>query len=196
MGKFIVRNVIDKPETWEFNGSSMYTYTVQGSFNGGDDDIFKINVKTVANAPKIGDEFEANAQYTPQGNKLKKISSFGSNNSGGSNSAKSPNTAFKSDPAIQSAIIRQNALTNAVAYCIAKAQLMEKKDALKYMEGAKIVEVASYFAKFSEGKIVFITPPKESEQVSENDMHDLAQEVFNENEEGNPEEGKTEDIPF
>lgn len=66
----------------------------------------------------------------------------------------------KMSPENQAAIIRQNALTNAVAYCTAKATLMGQEDALKYLSGKEIIQVATYFAKFSKGEISVVTESK------------------------------------
>ena len=65
---------------------------------------------------------------------------------------------FKADPEKQSSIERQNSLTNAVAYCTAKASLMDKKEALEYLTGKQIVQVATHFHKYTKGDVTVVNP--------------------------------------
>lgn len=71
----------------------------------------------------------------------------------------------KSDPERQTSIERQNSLSNAVSYCVAKANLMDKKDALKYLSGKEIIQVATYFKRYNEGKVTCVMEPLEIAEV-------------------------------
>ena len=68
------------------------------------------------------------------------------------------------DPNTRKEIIRQNSLTNAVNYVVAKANLMDKKEALKYMSGKAVIQVATYFAKYSEGLVTVVTESNKKEE--------------------------------
>lgn len=67
---------------------------------------------------------------------------------------------YKNDPLTPKQIIRQNALTNAVNYCIAKANL----DKNYKLTGKEVVQVATYFAKYSLGEITVVTESKPKEE--------------------------------
>jgi len=60
------------------------------------------------------------------------------------------------DPQTRKEIIRQNSLTNAVNYCIAKANL--EKDFK--LTGKEVIQVATYFAKYSEGELTVASGTK------------------------------------
>lgn len=69
-----------------------------------------------------------------------------------------PKAGFKKDdPQTQKQIIRQNSLTNAVNYVLGKAAHMEKKEALDFISGKEVIQVATYFAKYSEGTETVVT---------------------------------------
>lgn len=68
-----------------------------------------------------------------------------------------PSFSKKDDPQTQKQIIRQNSLTNAVNFVLGKAQFMDKEKALNYITGKEIIQVATYFAKYSEGAITVVT---------------------------------------
>jgi len=74
--------------------------------------------------------------------------------------AKSGGFQRKDDPATQKQIIRQNSLTNAVNYVLGKAQFMDKNDALEFISGKEVIQVATYFAKYSEGSVTVASDPK------------------------------------
>jgi hypothetical protein len=65
------------------------------------------------------------------------------------------------DPETGKQIIRQNALTNAVAFCTAKAQMQEAKEGIKYLSGKQVIQVATYFAAYSQGKATVVMTPAE-----------------------------------
>ena len=94
---------------------------------------------------KVGDELEGEWEKTQYGMKFKKAYSGGGGGKYG-----------KNNPETQAQIIRQNSLTNAVAYCTAKANLMKKEDGEKYLSGKGIIQVATYFSKYSLGKITVV----------------------------------------
>lgn len=129
----------------EFSGKfgKMYKYSVKLS---GVDTAVEINQKPDSPEPKVGDIIEGTIEDTQWGKKFKKTSvGF---------------TGSKNDPNTRKEIIRQNSLTNAVNYVIAKAQLMDKKDGLKFMTGKEVIQVATYFAKYSQGEISVVTESK------------------------------------
>jgi hypothetical protein len=79
----------------------------------------------------------------------------------------------RNDPEIQKAIIRQNSLTNAVNYVLGKAQLMSKEDALKYVTGKEVIQVATYFAKYSEGSVTVVNQAEEEMPEADNSQEEL-----------------------
>lgn len=79
----------------------------------------------------------------------------------------------RNDPEIQKAIIRQNSLTNAVNYVLGKAQLMSKEDALKYVTGKEVIQVATYFAKYSEGSVTVVNQAEEEMPEVDNSEEEL-----------------------
>lgn len=140
-------------KTGEYEGKygKLYKYTIQLE---GESDAVELSQKPDSPEPKTGDVLEGTIEDTQYGKKFKKaLAPFGGSQ--------------KSDPATQKAIIRQNALTNAVNYVTAKAQLMKPEEGMKYMSGKGVVQVATYFAKYSMGEITVVTenePPKEETQ--------------------------------
>ena len=140
--------------TGEFESKfgKMVKYTVQ--FDG-EAEAVEIVQKPDSPEPKTGDEVEGDIETTQYGRKFKRERQ-GYNGGGG-----------KSDPATQKAIIRQNSLTNAVAYCTAKANLMEQKKALEYLTGKQVMQVATYFAKYSEGSVTVVTESEKKEEIPE-----------------------------
>jgi len=109
----------------------------------------QLSQKATTPAPKVGDVLEGTIEQSNFGPKFKKAKpAFGGNG--------------KQDPETSKQIIRQNSLTNAVNYCTAKANLMDKKEALKFLTGKEIIQVATYFAKYSEGHITVVTESKQT----------------------------------
>ena len=113
------------------------------TFKGEDDKLYR----DVYGELKVGAELEGEWVTDNYGTKFKLATSGG----GGS----------RNDPERQGSIERQNSLSNAVAYCTAKANLMEQKEALKYLSGKKIVQVATYFKRYNEGKVTCVMNPAE-----------------------------------
>jgi len=85
-----------------------------------------------------------------------------------------PNGNGKNDPVVRKEIIRQNALTNAVNYCTSKAQLDKEYE----LSGKGVIQVATYFARYSEGKET-VVPQKQMEPTMEPTMEEI-NEVFGE----------------
>lgn len=137
-------------KTGEYEGKygKLYKYTVQLE---GESDAVELSQKPTTPEPKTGDILEGIIEETQYGKKFKKIETSSGNS--------------KSDPATQKAIIRQNALTNAVNYCIAKATLTKDE---KYLTGKEVVQVATYFAKYSMGEITVVTESEKDEVVTAN----------------------------
>lgn len=97
--------------------------------------------------PAPSGSIEGEIESTQYGPKFKKAGGFGGNS--------------KFSPENQAAIIRQNALTNAVQFCLGKAQYMgDNKEVLKYLTGKEVIQVATYFAKFSKGEITVVSESK------------------------------------
>lgn len=98
-------------------------------------------------APQPGDEINGTLENSEKfGLSLKEDRAAG--NGGFRGGGKSPEERAE--------VIRQNALTAAVAYVTAKAGFMEREGAIKYLEAKHIVQVATYFAKFSKGDVTIV----------------------------------------
>lgn len=82
-----------------------------------------------------------------------------------SQAPKSGGFTKKDDPTTQKQIIRQNSLTNAVNYVLGKAQFMSKEEALKFISGKEVIQVATYFAKYSEGEVTVVTEKEEPKEA-------------------------------
>jgi hypothetical protein len=68
---------------------------------------------------------------------------------------------MRNDPNTRKEIIRQNSLTNAVNYVTAKANLMSKEKGLEFMTGKEVLQVATYFARYSEGAVTVVNEPEQ-----------------------------------
>jgi len=100
----------------------------------------------------------------------------------------------KNDPEINRMIIRQNALTNAVNYAIAKYAKTPDK-----MSGKEIIQCATYFAKYSEGKVTVVMTPEEiAKEFGYEEPKSHPELDMNEPNEENSDESEVrpEDIPF
>ena len=169
-------------KTGEFDSKfgKMFKYTVQLE---GENDAVEIVQKPETPAPS--GEVEGTIEDTQYGKKFKKVQAGGGY--GG-----------KSDPATQKAIIRQNSLTNAVAYCTAKAGLMGPEKALKFLTGKEIIQVATYFAKYSEGLVTVVTE-SEKEEVPEKQVDEIEEKYTNEGQPprgDDPDEVNIEELDF
>jgi len=137
--------IINAMPAGEFEGrfgkTLKYTLMLEGEQTS-----VELNQKPTTPAPKAGDVITGTIEEGPYGRKFKKESQSGGFGGNG-----------KSDPAIQKAIIRQNALTNAVNYCIAKATMTKDE---KYLTGKEVIQVATYFAKYSEGLVTVVSESK------------------------------------
>ena len=115
------------------------------------------------------------------------------------------------DPLVRKEIIRQNALGNAIQYCIAKSGLMGDADAVEYFTGKHIIQVATLFAKYSEGvktvvntnegdenKTDEITAPKSEKAVTanEDEAKQDTDEGAGEQNQREQDEINLEEIPF
>jgi len=107
------------------------------------DEAVEMSQKPDTPAPKAGDILEGEIESTQHGKRFKKARVGGGR---------------FNDPQTRMEIIRQNALTNAVNFCVAKATL--KKDP-EYLSGKQVVQVATYFAKYSGGKVTVMMSPEE-----------------------------------
>lgn len=112
----------------------------------------EMSQKASTPAPKTGDTLDGtieDTQYGPKFRKTKQAGGFGGQ-------------AY--NPEREASIIRQNSLTNAVAYCLGKANLMTKEAGLKWLSGKEVLQVATYFARYSKGAVTVVT---EAEKPSE-----------------------------
>lgn len=113
----------------------------------------ELNQKPETPVPAPGTEIEGELTNSQYGLKFKKAQKF----TGGGYSVGAKTEA----PEKQGSIERQNALTNAVHFCVSKANLLEQPEAVKYLSGKQIIEVATYFKKYNEGKISIVMTPEE-----------------------------------
>lgn len=115
----------------------------------------ELNQKPETPVPAPGTEIEGELTNTQYGLKFKKAQKVFT---GGAYTGpkKSPETPEK-----QGSIERQNALTNAVNFCVSKANLLEQPEAVKYLTGKQIIEVATYFKMYNEGKVSIVMTPTE-----------------------------------
>lgn len=118
-----------------------------------DDKAGEMSQKADTPAPKAGDVLEGEITQTNYGPKFKKASKGGF---GG---------GWKQDPETRKEIMRQNALTNAVQFCIAKANMMSKEKGLDYLSGKQVLQVATYFARFSDGAQTIVKQDKDATQT-------------------------------
>ncbi len=123
-----------------------------------------ISQKPTTAQPQVGAQMDLLIDRDPKGNlKAKKNPQATTPPAPAPTPAARPQTASQapSSPSFEDTkqimIIRQNALTNAVQYCIAKSSKDESYD----LSGKHVVEVASYFAKFSEGKVNLSMSPED-----------------------------------
>lgn len=156
----------------KFGKTLKYTLMLEGEQTS-----VELNQKPTTPAPKAGDTISGTIEDGQYGRKFKKETQ--SNGfSGGT----------KSDPAIQKAIIRQNALTNAVNYCVAKAQL----DKNYKLEGKEVIQVATYFAKYSMGDVTVVNDKPKSTVVT-GDKDDFIAGLEEDNKQFN-DEGSVEEL--
>lgn len=158
MSKYTVINAM---KSGEFDGKygKTFKYLVQLKDETGNEVTAEVNQKP--DSPVPTGEINGTIETTQYGNKFKKEQTGGTFGGG----------APRNDPATRLEIIRQNSLTNAVAYCTAKANLMPQKEALKFLTGKEIIQVATYFAKYSQGLVTVVNDPEPvEEQVNAEDI--------------------------
>lgn len=159
MSNIVVTKVTPKPLP-----SGKTKYSCIGTIDG------EIETFDMWNSPTIGEEFEANVKDDPKWGKTVFTGQPGGQ--GGRSFGRSPETDRQ--------IIRQNALTNAVNYVIGKSQHMTPEEAKKFISGKEVIQVATYFARFSLGEITVVsekqentplpTPPEEEIDLSDLDF--------------------------
>ncbi len=138
----------------EFTGAygKMLKYNVMFE---GEQSAVELNQKPDTPAPVVGATLEGEIKTDKWGRKFKKAQQGYSGSNG------------KSDPQTQAQIIRQNSLTNAVAFVLGKAQHMDKKEAIDYISGKKVVQVATFFARYSKGEETVVTVNEDKQSVAE-----------------------------
>jgi hypothetical protein len=135
-----------KTGEYESKFGKMFKYTIQFE---GESEAVELSQKPESPAPKVGDQLEGTIEDTQYGRKFRKERKEGGQVGG-----------YKSNPETQKQIIRQNALTNAVAYCIAKSQADKKYE----LSGKHVIQVATYFAKYSFGSVTVVTENEKPEE--------------------------------
>lgn len=143
--------VLNSMKSGEFEGQygKSFKYSVMLE---GEAEAVTLNQKPETPAPKAGDILSGTIAEDQYGRKFKKEQKPNGFSAG----------FTKSDPETPKQIIRQNSLTNAVNYCIAKANL----DKNYKLEGKEVIQVATYFAKYSLGEISIVTENKKPEVVT------------------------------
>lgn len=160
MAKILVQKFTPKQTN---NGKTKYACI--GTIDG------EIDQFDMWNQPELNKEFDGNVKDDP---KWGKTVLTGQGGGGGAR------TGYANDPETRMEIIRQNALTNAVNYVLTKASFMTKEAALKYINGKEIIQVATYFAKFSKGEVTVVNPSGRAQNAPQatetpyDDITDLA----------------------
>lgn len=136
--EFVVENAMRLADVQTQNGT-FAKYTIQAGGQTGE-----MLQKPETPAPKTGDKLFGHFEDSQWGKKFKKGRPM---LAGGGRTE---------NPERQASIERQNALTNAVNYCVAKAGMMDKKDGLKWLTGKEVIQVATYFARYSKGLVTVV----------------------------------------
>jgi len=137
-----VAKIKDRPSDYGTMTDYMLTFD-----NG---EAAQLSQKQTTPAPVEGSKIEGAIEQSTWGPKFKKVQkAFGG---GGGR---------QQDPEVQNYIIRQNALTNAVAYVLGKAAYMKQPEALEFISGKEIIQVATYFSAYSRGKVTVTMTPDE-----------------------------------
>jgi len=113
----------------------------------------ELSQKPETPVPAVGSTIDGNIEDTQYGKRFKKDFARGGEGS------------YKNNPETRNEIIRQNALTNAVNFCTSKAALMDKKEAEKYLTGKHVIQVATYFARYSKGEVTVVSENEEKPQT-------------------------------
>lgn len=134
--------------------------------------------------PAAGSTLEGTIEETKYGKRFKKDRQAGG--FGGGARGRSPEERDE--------IMRQNALTNAVAYVTAKASLMDKKAGQEYMNGKQVIQVATFFHKYSKGQVTVVNQDEQPNEDGETPPTEP--EVTDTPAPAVPEEVNIDDIPF
>ena len=133
-----------KAESFTTEHGTFDKYMLQLKDESGAQTSCYINQKNSTPAPEPGSELNGSIEPDGRGgHKFKKEASFGGGASG----------ARFNDPETRKEIIRQSSLAQAVAYVTKKSEYMEREDALKYLTGMEVLQVATYFAAYAEGRL-------------------------------------------
>ena len=176
--------VTNSMKTREFTGrygrTFVYTLNLENlKLENGDPEPIEISQKPETPAPKVGDEISGNIEQGKYGVRILKKDKTGG--------------FGKNDPQTREEIIRQNSLTNAVNFCVGKANHMQAKDAVDYLTGKQIIQVATYFAKYSQGKVTVVMEPGE---IAKEFGYQETEEPVNDGEMGELEQIEPSDVPF
>ena len=133
-----------KAESFTTEHGTFDKYMLQLKDESGTQRSCYINQKNSTPAPEAGSEMEGSVIPDGRGGmKFKKESSFGGGAGGG---------RFN-DPETRKEIIRQSSLAQAVAFATKKVEFMDPEKALEYLNGKQIVQIATYFAAYAEGRL-------------------------------------------
>ncbi|MBA2706124.1 MAG: hypothetical protein H0U60_20000 [Blastocatellia bacterium] len=143
----IVKQIL---ETQQKTSKAGKAYTVT-TFQGEDDKLYK----DMFGKFEVGQSLEGEWKDTEYGLKFEVVKPAFSGSGG-----------RQDNPETQAAIIRQNSLTNAVNYVLGKAAYMTQEEAIKFISGKEVIEVATYFAKYSKGEITVVTESKKPAAVN------------------------------
>lgn len=102
-------------------------------------------------APKSGEAIRGTIEETKYGNKFKREQGIVGGSFGGRGRSQEE----------RDEIMRQHALSQAIIYITEKAKYLSQKDALKFITGKEVLQVASYFHRYTRGAetVVNMAPP-------------------------------------
>ena len=171
MSTFVVQSVETKPPFTNSYGT-FYPVQMAGILDGQIETSASLNVKDPTKYPTIGSTIECLIEKRDTyGVKIKKMpppppltAPVAAHSEQGAPASLPPYQ--REDPTVrQRSIERQNSLTNAIAFCLGKAKILTEmghmEDALAHLEGKKILQVATYFNRYNNGKLTVVMTPEE-----------------------------------
>ena len=183
MSQFTVQSITQGPEQFSSAYGVLYSVRMAGILDGQIETNVQINVKDPSRSPVVGSVIDCTVEKRDAyGVKIKKIQIppqtaytapqgpvVNQNPQSPTQATTSSSYPPREDPTTrQASIERQNSLTNAISYCTTKAQALigAKKydEALREMEGKKVLQVATYFSSYNSGKVTVVMTPEEVAQ--------------------------------
>lgn len=153
MASIKVLSINDDPRQW---GDNNYSYKIQVELDGKPDIVEVVAFGKKECPVTVGQTYEGEVTSNNYGKsfRMKKAGGGGKNNE---------------SPEKQASIERQNSLTNSINYCTAKAQVLIAMGKLEAAEeelsGKHILQVATYFAGYNNGKLTIVMKPNEIAKV-------------------------------